>query len=213
MNPSHAVPNHYPHGWPPPVLDKLLQKRNVRFRTPSGVDKMKLAIRFDISMNPTDDAHTVQLWDVAEGLYVNISTADWDKPVFPHTVIQTMNLCMPHTNSHDDQFHLFEREGLHLKHVFCAIYDMYDRVLSDEDIVTYAKVIKTQSFHDWFKKRCNSLSNPDQARRLGYKHVDLLQGNVFFADLKPITLDSWIVRIVLDPGNELRFGVSISSFP
>ncbi|KAF8874018.1 hypothetical protein CPB85DRAFT_539260 [Mucidula mucida] len=191
---------------PPPVLDNLLQRRVIPFRTPSGIDKKKLAIRFDITKNPMDEETRIHLWDTPKGRYVPITLAQWRKPVSPDTVVKDMILHMHHDYSHYVQANLFKRDGLWLNDVFCAIYDMFDRLLNDEDLVKYASLIKTPSFQYWFNERCKGLRNPDQARRLGYKHVDLLQGNVFFADLKHLTFERWIVRVVQDRANELRFG-------
>ncbi|KAF9026482.1 hypothetical protein BDZ89DRAFT_33630 [Hymenopellis radicata] len=56
---------------PPPVLNKLLQRGEVHFRTPSGVDEKKLAIRFDISKNPKH--RCIQQWDAARGRYVDLT--------------------------------------------------------------------------------------------------------------------------------------------
>ncbi|KAF8874019.1 hypothetical protein CPB85DRAFT_1347487, partial [Mucidula mucida] len=167
---------------PPPVLDELLQRREIPFRS-----KTKLAIRFDISKDPRHEEYRVQRWDATKRRYVPIPlNEEWHKPVSPDTVVKKMLL---HIHDHV-QVNLFRPNGLWLQDVFRGIYDMYDRLLSAEDLVEHISPTQTRWIWYW---------------RLGYKHIDLLQGNVFFAELEHIMFERWNVRVVQDLTDELRY--------
>lgn len=93
-----------------------------------------------------------------------------------------------------------KRKGITCEDVFQAIYDTYDKPLTDVDRANSdPKLLK--KCEGAFKRRCDAVPRlSERERRIGMKRVDLLNGKTFFHGLTKPDVDShWKLELKTQP--------------